>query len=177
MSRWLQTDDDWWSGDGGEAAACQISRRERERDVAAAARVGGEPGECVRGRGLLRWAGLRLDASVWAEWCVRPKCGNFPRETSQLKTGTGNLVGKTPQSIPLPVSLIFPGFFPFSCFSCENDIWTGNVVYGAGRDGIFPFPLSSLVGALCTWYHRAVKHLSQTMMITTLTQRQMSSIT
>jgi hypothetical protein len=32
------------------------------------------------------------------------------------------------------------------------------------------------VGALCTWYRCAVKRLSQIMMITTLTQRQMSYI-
>jgi hypothetical protein len=65
--------------------------------------------------------------------------GNFPAKNGNRKSVRENT--STDSALGFAG---FSRFFPFSCFSCENDIWMGNAVYGAGRDGIFPFPLSSL---------------------------------
>jgi hypothetical protein len=82
------------------------------------------------------WVGPILWAEIMIWW---PKYGIFPREFSRLNTGTENLVGKTPQPVSTPVSPGFPSFFPVSCFSCENGIWSGNTIFGAGWDRIFPY--------------------------------------
>jgi len=68
----------------------------------------------------------------------------IPRENTELKTGSANSVGKSPQPISIPISPNFPEFFPDFVFSRKYGIRSGKSGYGVGRYGIFPFPLSSL---------------------------------
>ena len=69
----------------------------------------------------------------------------IPRENTELKTGSANSVGKSPQPISIPISPNFPEFFPDFVFSRKYGIRSGKSRYGVGRYRIFPFPLSSLL--------------------------------
>ena len=58
------------------------------------------------------------------------------------------MVRKNAQLIPFPILLEFPEFFLISNLFCEFDIWSGYMVGGVGRYGIFSFLLSSLPSSL-----------------------------
>ena len=69
----------------------------------------------------------------------------FLRDFSRFYTGSANLGGKTSFPISFLFLTGFPGNFPVSYFSYKNGIRSVYTVYGVGRYGIFPFPLSSLL--------------------------------
>ena len=92
------------------------------------------------GRANGPWA-VRCDGLVGVGCCN----SGIPRENTELKTGSANSVGKSPQPISIPISPNFPEFFPDFVFSRKYGIRSGKSGYGVGRYGIFPFPLSSLV--------------------------------
>ena len=82
---------------------------------------------------------------TWAVTCdglAGVGCCNsgIPRENTELKTGSANSVGKSPQPISIPISPNFPEFFPDFVFSPK-------IRYSIGKIGIrcrsvrdFPVP-------------------------------------
>jgi len=66
--------------------------------------------------------------------------GNFPEQIRDPLIRSGNHSNRFRHRI----RRIFPDFFPNPFFSRENDIRSGISVFGVGRYGNFPFPLSSI---------------------------------